>query len=111
MHGKRHKKKEPAVPSERHDTIRHEILSLLDGQTMSAREISGYVRIPERDVYEHLEHIELSAHRSEHRLDVIPAECQKCGFSFKKRERLKKPGRCPVCRSESITDPLFTIRQ
>jgi hypothetical protein len=35
----------------------------------------------------------------------------KCGFIFRKRDRLKKPGRCPVCHGEHIQDPLFSIIQ
>jgi hypothetical protein len=41
--------------------------------------------------------------------NVTPAECRKCGFVFQKREKLKKPGKCPICRSESIEEPLFGI--
>jgi hypothetical protein len=41
---------------------------------------------------------------------VIPAACKKCNFVFRKRDRLKKPGRCPLCHGESIDDPLFHIR-
>lgn len=97
------------MPAERHETIRHEILALLTDQTLSAKDISAEVHIPEKDVYGHLEHIERSMHATGHHLTVIPAECEKCGFVFKKRERLKKPGRCPVCKEEKIQEPLFSI--
>ncbi|MBA3060962.1 MAG: transcriptional regulator, partial [Nitrospirae bacterium] len=40
-----------------------------------------------------------------------PAECAKCSFVFRKRERLKKPGKCPICRSEFIQEPLFLIKK
>jgi predicted Zn-ribbon and HTH transcriptional regulator len=93
------------------DTVRHEIAVVLAGGPVSARDISGRVGIPEKDVYGHLEHIRETIHRSGARLDVIPAECVKCGFVFSKRERLTKPGRCPVCRSESIHAPLFSSRR
>jgi len=108
---KKQKPKEPAVPAERHETIRHEILSVLGDQPLSAKEISGAVHISEKDVYDHLEHIERSTHTTGHHLTIIPAECIKCGFVFKKRERLKKPGRCPVCKGEQIQEPLFGIRK
>lgn len=97
------------MPAERHETIRHEIIALLTDQTLSAKDISAEVHIPEKDVYGHLEHIERSMHATGHHLTVIPAECEKCGFVFKKRERLKKPGRCPVCKEEKIQEPLFSI--
>jgi predicted Zn-ribbon and HTH transcriptional regulator len=105
--------KEPATPAERTETLRRRIqafLEGLEGRTASARDISQEVGIPERDAYEHLAHIGKSVQKTGRALVVTPAECRKCGFSFRKRERLKKPGRCPVCRSETITDPLFSIR-
>jgi hypothetical protein len=41
----------------------------------------------------------------------MPAVCKKCGFVFAKREKLKRPGKCPVCRGESIREPRFTIEE
>ncbi|MBI5848296.1 MAG: ArsR family transcriptional regulator [Nitrospirae bacterium] len=107
---RKQKPKEPPVPAERHETIRKEILSLLKDQTLSAMELSAEVHISEKDVSEHLEHIGRSTHKTGHHLTVIPAECTKCGFIFRKRERLKKPGRCPICHGEKIQEPLFTLR-
>jgi len=106
---RKQKPKEPFVPAERHATIRKEILSLLIGRILSAKDISAEVHISEKDVYEHLEHIERSTHMTGHHLTIIPAECLKCGFVFRKRERLKKPGRCPMCKGEKIQEPLFAI--
>ncbi|MBA3060656.1 MAG: transcriptional regulator [Nitrospirae bacterium] len=106
---KRHK--EPPVPVERHETIRQGIISLLEEQTFSAKEISGSVSIPEKDVYEHLEHIRRTLNTRDANLVIMPAECTKCGFVFRKRERLKKPGKCPMCRSEFIQEPLFLIKK
>lgn len=97
------------MPGERHETVRQQIIAALEGQTLSAKEISAVVRLPEKEVYEHLDHIQRTMSTGDHHLTVIPALCKKCGFVFRKRERLKKPGRCPVCRFESIQEPLFTI--
>ncbi|MBI4699040.1 MAG: transcriptional regulator [Nitrospirae bacterium] len=101
--------KQPFIPAERKDTIRHEIISALKGQTLSAREISASVRVSEKEAYEHLEHIRRTINQKEHNFEVTPAECRKCGFVFRKRERLKKPGKCPACHAESIQEPLFAI--
>src|SRR4030067_1133308 len=103
------KPKNPVVPVERHETIRQQIIFLLKERPFSAKGISAEVRISEKEVYGHLEHIQKSIDVMECRLIVTPAECCKCGFVFKKRERLKKPGRCPVCRRESITKPRSSI--
>ena len=103
------KNKEPFVPAEQHDTLRHGIVSLLDGDELTAREISEALGICEKEVYGHLEHIRL--HKRDLHLLITPAVCRKCGFVFRKRERLKKPGRCPVCRGELISEPLFSIEK
>ncbi len=102
--------KEPAVPAERHETIRRQIANLLENRILSAKEISGSVGVSVKEVYEHLAHIQKSLGKGNNIFDVTPAECKKCGFVFSKRERLKKPGKCPVCRCESVEEPLFSIR-
>jgi transcriptional regulator len=101
--------KEPSEPVERFDTIRHRIVSVLLTHPGTARQMSAELRMPEREIYDHLEHIRKSTHTGPYRLLVQPAACEKCGFIFRKRGRLKRPGKCPICRSESITEPLFTV--
>ncbi len=101
----------PAVPSERTATIRQEIIALLEGRLLSPREISAEIGIPEKEVYGHLFHIQKSMSGKERHLFMEPSSCLKCGFVFRKRERLSKPGKCPVCRVEHITDPLFSIKK
>ena len=105
------KLKEPFVPVERHETIRQKIMSLLEGAPASAKDISADVRVSEREVYAHLEHIQRTINKSGHDFIMKPAVCMKCDFAFKKREKLKKPGKCPVCRGEKIQEPLFTIEK
>jgi len=105
----KNKSKEPAVPMDRKETIRQMIISCLKDKTLSAKELSGEVRVSEKEIYEHLDHIHKTISKSNSTLAITPAECRKCGFVFKKREKLKKPGKCPICRSESIEEPLFGI--
>jgi len=92
-----------------HDTVRQSIIQAIEGGLLSANEISGMVGIPEKEVAGHLEHIRISLHRTGRIFHVQPAECVKCGFVFEKRGRLTRPGKCPVCRSESIHAPRFSI--
>ena len=98
--------KAPHVPVDRQETERHEIIALLKGESLAAREISERAGIQEKDVLVHLEHIKIALHGD---FLVEPALCMACGFSFRKRTRLKGPGRCPVCRSEHIAEPRFSI--
>jgi len=98
-------------PPERYETIRHYIAALLEEGTYSAKELSSIVKIPERDICDHLEHLQRSLGKGGRRLAVISASCRHCGFVFRKRERLTKPGKCPSCRSIHIQPPVFHIEE
>jgi transcriptional regulator len=89
-------------------TIRRKIIQLLSEGNFSARGISQALRISEKEVYEHLPHVEKSLGRGEN-LICQPARCMDCSFVFIKRKRFTTPGRCPVCRSEAISVPLYGI--
>ena len=102
-------RKEPQTPAEDHATVRRQILLLLSQGPCTAKEISSFVRKPEKEVGSHLEHLRKSLRAGGRRLTQVPAECRGCGFVFRKRDRLKAPGRCPVCRGESISDPSFRV--
>lgn len=104
------KAKEPFVPPERKGTIRQEIITLLEESPfLTAKDISAEIRIPEKEVYGHLEHIQKSLSKTGQHLIIKPAACLKCGFVFTKRDRLKTPGRCPVCHEEHIQETFFSI--
>lgn len=103
--------KKPVIPTAKDDTVRHAIVVILSREPVSALEISGEARIPEREVYGHLEHIRMTLRSGGRRLVVTPAECTGCGFVFRKRERFTKPGKCPVCRDGHIREPLFSIEE
>ncbi len=105
----RNKEKQPTVPAAVTDTVRQRIIGLLAGRSLSSQEISAEAGISEREVEAHLEHIRRSAHGFGVKLRVTAAECRKCGFIFHKRERLSRPGKCPVCRGQSISQPHFTL--
>jgi len=103
------KPKKPFVPAEKHETIRHEIAARITGQPLSAHALSAGVHLPEKEICGHLEHIRTALRSTGSRLLVTPALCRACGFEFRKRERLTKPGKCPVCGSSQIESPLFSI--
>ena len=103
--------RKPAVPRPAGETLRRAISELIIDQPLCAREISVQAHIAEKDVCSHLEHIRHSLHAAGGHLEVTPAECRSCGFVFTKRDRLATPGKCPICRCESISEPFFTIRK
>jgi predicted Zn-ribbon and HTH transcriptional regulator len=96
-------------PTERQATIRAALREALRAGPRTARELSGAVGVPEKQVAAHLEHLARSLKASGERLRVEPARCQDCGFTFRKRDRLSRPSRCPVCRSERLDAPRFAI--
>jgi len=89
-------------------TIRQEISELLTEKRLTAREISQALRIMERDVIKHLEHIQRYVSRKG-RLHIEPSICRRCGYIFKDRKRFRGPSRCPICKGEAITEPRFWI--
>lgn len=97
------------VPPERIETARRRILIIISERPLSAKAISADARIAEKEVSGHLDHLRRTLRREGRRVVVTPAECLACGFVFRKRERLGTPGRCPVCRSESVSEPLFFV--
>ena len=102
-------REKPIAPPDRKETDRRKILSLLSENPLSALQISARAGIPEKEVYVHLPHVKKTVGQLGKRLLVTPAECNACGFTFRKRERPDKPGRCPLCRGESISPPLFSV--
>ena len=103
------KARKPMVPRTAQETTRQAIIALLSEGPVSAKDISIAVHLPEKEVSSHLAHIRRSLHAFGGVLAITPAECRACGFVFAKRERMTPPGKCPICRSEAIFDPLFSI--
>ncbi len=91
------------------NTIRQAIRELLQEQAFSALELSQRLSLPEKEIYEHLQHV-ARAPGAGFRFQLMPAVCRKCGFTFSKRERLTVPSRCPICRQQSIKRPRFALR-
>ncbi|MEW6078515.1 MAG: ArsR family transcriptional regulator [Thermodesulfobacteriota bacterium] len=96
--------KEP-IPQARTETVRQAIIKLLDGQVLPVGAISKEVGKSEKEISDHLDQIGRSG-----LLTIIPPKCADCGFVFKDRTRIKKPGKCPLCRSTRIRHPMFTIK-
>lgn len=90
-------------------TLRQQIIDLLRQQAMTALDISGSVRIPEKDVLRHLAHIRRTVAAQGGKLAVAPCTCQACGYTFTDRRRLTRPGRCPRCRESRVDHPVFRI--
>ena len=90
-------------------TLRQQMIALLEGQVMGARDLSSALSVREKEVYTHLAHVERTVTTDKRRFVVHPSRCIACGFEFKKRKRLTRPSRCPKCKSSRLSQPLFQI--
>ncbi len=91
-------------------TIRQSIVALLSESECSARDISQALRIAENEVYTHLSHIARSLASKNGRLQITPAHCLQCGYTFGDRKRFTKPSRCPRCKGEHIEEPKYRVQ-
>lgn len=86
-------------------TVRKQIADLLLLREWNAREISQQIGVSEKDVYHHLKHVAQSLGAAKKKLRIAPADC---GFVFKERRKVEKPGRCPKCKGQQIRSPRFS---
>jgi len=90
-------------------TVREELAGALRRAPATAHELSREAGLREKDVADHLGHLARSLGARGERLAIEPAACIACGFVFRDRERLTRPGACPRCRSTRIDPPVFRI--
>jgi hypothetical protein len=91
------------------ESVRVALTEALRRGPATLRDLSAAVGIREKEVAEHLPHIEQSARHHGERLEVTAPECHRCGFVFEERTRAKTPSRCPSCKSERIKPPSFEL--
>jgi len=98
--------KNTTIPRERNETIRQELLKLLDGNTLQIGIISRELGESEKEIYDYLNQL-----NETNRLSIVPAECGKCGYKYENRRKVKKPSKCPSCKSTYIKQPEYTLRK
>jgi len=76
---------------------------------MSARELSQALGIREKEVVQHLVHVEKTVASQKKKLVIIPFQCLDCEYIFKERKRYTRPGRCPRCKGTHVETPSFRI--
>lgn len=97
------------------ETIRERIIKILRDhhKPLTAEEITELLDLTDlkpKDIYEHLKHIAKSVRAKGHEvLVMVPPSCRSCGFVFTNLDKPKRPSKCPRCRSERISPPLFKI--
>jgi predicted Zn-ribbon and HTH transcriptional regulator len=89
-------------------TPRQAMKELLAEQPRSSLELSQLLSLSEKVVLDHLVHL-ARAPGPGMRFRITPAVCKNCGFEFRKRDRLTRPSRCPLCQHQSISRPRFAL--
>ncbi len=92
-------------------TARQRIAELLRIEELTAHEISQRAGMQEREVADHLRHLEMTLRQGAERLHTSSPECVSCGFGFEGREKHSRPSRCPRCKSERLSRPRFRIKR
>lgn len=88
---------------------RKNLIPLLRDNPMPLRYIARQLEATVPEIADDLIHLEKSLIHTEWKLVVHPAACRKCGFRFGE-DKLKKPARCPECKSNYLTEPEVEIR-
>ena len=89
--------------------FRRQIIELLSQEPRSASSIAREMGLRRGEIDDDLRHALRSAAAAGHRIEVIPARCKDCGFTFAP-DRLIKPGRCPVCKGSRLFEALIRIQ-
>ena len=90
-------------------TVRQRIITLLTEVEMSARDLSQAVGIREKEVVQHLVHVEKTVASQKKKLVIRPFQCLDCEYMFKERKRYTRPGRCPRCKGTHVETPTFRV--
>jgi predicted Zn-ribbon and HTH transcriptional regulator len=100
--------------------VRAALAEATEPKTLKA--LSAELSLSEKDLVPALEKLQRTLEREAKKLGVEPARCIACGFEFELRDRrgtgqgggaparVKRPSRCPSCRSERIDPPRFYLR-
>ena len=101
------KPKDPAKVSAentlRMETIRQQVIRILQDGFFDVRQLSQELSIMEKEVYNHLEHIQLTLESLNKKLVIKPASCLSCNYVFKDRKKGRNGGE-EIDRPVSILD-------
>ena len=92
-----------SLPPGTHDgpVFRKDLLDRLTAEFRSVSSLARELGLRKGDVEDDLRHILRSARAAGYEVEIVPARCRSCGFTFGE-EKLSKPGKCPECRGTRI---------
>jgi len=100
---------------DRFESRREKIIEILKNNKspLTVKDLAVLLGLEIKDaktLYEDIKHAAKTLYRKSggrEYIAMIPPKCIDCGYEFKKLNRLRKPSKCPRCRSERISPPSF----
>lgn len=90
-------------------TTRQRIAARLRDEPATPSALAEEFSITAGNALSHVEHLSRSIEGTDETLLVAPPECRECEFTDFE-DLLNRPSRCPSCKSESVSEPAFTIK-
>ena len=89
-------------------TTRERMADRLREETLAAGALAREFEIRTAETLDHIQHLARSLDPTDEQLLVAPPTCTECGFDgFDEPANL--PSRCPACKSEAVSEPMFRI--
>ena len=90
--------------------FRKDLIDILKDRPWSLHDLALMLEERPKDLEDDLNHLFRSLRSDPLHPVITPASCRKCGFVFHK-DKLHKPGKCPLCKGTWITDPLIHLEE
>jgi hypothetical protein len=91
-------------------TRRKEIIEVLEKEKLTVKQLADLFQVEVRFILEDLRHISQSLKPMHKKIEQLFPVCNSCGFVFRSRKKFSRPSKCPKCRSEDITEPVYWIK-
>jgi transcriptional regulator len=88
--------------------FRKDLIQLLSLQPRSVSSLARELGLRRGDVEDDLRHAIRSARAAGHSIEILPARCRSCGFTFGE-DKLSKPGKCPECRGTRLYEAQIRV--
>ena len=90
--------------------FRKDLIEMLEDNPLSVKEIAQLLGEEPKVIEDDVHHLIKSLKNLPYRVHIKPAKCKKCGFDFSK-DKLHKPGKCPMCKGTWIEEPTISIEE
>ena len=88
--------------------FRRQLIELLSHEPRTASSLAREMGLRRDEIEHDLRHALRSAAAAGHHIEIIPARCKDCGFTFA-TDRLAKPSRCPACKGSRLFEALIRV--